>query len=271
MGHSTPVITGVQDGEKAKEDKDQQIFELTKACDDMKPILVFFNKPKDLLDFGKNSKKDIEVDACQEFDKDLWKRFAVTERAKEFVCVRVNIRKADKTLLRKHRVTRAPVVAIFDFELNQVTLFSSPRLKYSLLTKWMDRATKKVEAQVKKLAASKEDTPLVKKAKARAEVLEQRDIYVKGCEFLDRKQWKKAEEKFQEALKIEQGSEWKKKAEVGMVEIKAGQLLEQAEKEYKLRKFKQCKETLDKLLKECKQSKFFSAHAKELLDRKSVV
>ena len=264
LGQLTPVITGVEssDGDK---DKEAEIFELRKACDEMKPVLIFFNKPKDLLAFGKKARKDPAVDACQAMDKDLWKRIAITERAKEFVCIRVNITKADKQLLKKHRVSRAPVVALFDFYLKQITLFSSPKLNYNLLGKWMDRAEKAVEKEVRKLAKSKEDTPLVQRAKKRAKVLDQRKFYEEGAKELDRQKWSRAEEKFNKAIELAEASEWLKKAKVGLIEIKAGKKFHEAEKLYKIRRFKECKKALETILRDYKEAKYFGALAKEKL------
>ena len=233
----------------------------------MKPIVIFFTKPKDLLAFGNKAKKDPEVEACEEMNEDLWKRFAITERSQEFICVRVNTRKADKKLLRHHRVSRSPVVAIIGFDLKQIFFSSSPKLSYSTLGKWMDRAQKKVEAEVKKLAQSDEDSPLVERAKKRALEIEQRELYEKGLEALNNKKYDSAEEFFQKAVAIEANSPHKAKSEEGFIEIKAAKMLEEAEQLYKQRRFKQCKEKVEELLRECKKSKFFLTHAKELLTK----
>lgn len=232
----------------------------------MKPILVYFCKPKDLLAFGAKARKDPQVDACEEMDKDLWARWVITELAKEFVCVKVNVRKADSKLLRKHRVARAPVVSIFDFNLKQVYFTPSPRLRYSALSKVMNNARIRVEAEVKKLAASDEDTPLVHRAKARAQVIEQRELYDEGLTALEKKDWACAEEAFNKAIAIEQESDWKKQCKVGLVEVSAGKAVDEAERFIDRKRFKEAKDILEKVLKEYKEAKYFTAIAKERLE-----
>lgn len=265
LGQLSPIATGTATDDKEAEDP--QIWEIAKASEDMKPILVFFAKPKDLLAFGNNAQKDPEVDACTEFDEDLWKRFAITERSKEFTCVRVNVRKADPKLLRQHRVARAPVVMILDFYSKQIFFSASPKMNYSTLGKWMDKAQDKVEAEVKKLAKSDEDSPLVQRAKKRALEIEQREIYDKALVEFEKKRWEKAEELFNNAIAIECDSDWKKKCQTGLIEIKAAKMFLEAEQLYKNKRFKECKEKLDEIAKECKGAQFYAADIKELLEK----
>ena len=242
------MATGVPTEESKEENA--EIYELTKATEDMKPILVWYNKPKDLLAFGKKKRKDPEVEACDAMANDLWKRWIITELAKEYICVRVNTRKSDKSLLRGHRVARAPVVEILDFNLKAIYFSSSPRLKHNSLAKVMDRCRKKVEDAVVKLAKSDEDSPLVERAKKRAQVIETRECNDKG-------------------LAIEEDSHWKHKCKNGLLEIKAGKLYVEAERLYKMRQFKPCKSKLDTIVSEYKEAKFFAAMAKEMLTKVS--
>jgi hypothetical protein len=265
LGQMAPVSTGVQKTEGEKQD--DQIWEIAKATEDMRPIIVFFCKPKDLLAFGNNAQKDPEVDACTELDEDLWKRYAITERAKEFTCVRVNLRKADPKLLRGHRVARAPVIMILDFNAKQIFFSSTPKLNYSTLGKWMDKAQDQVEAEVKKLAKSSEDSPLVKRAKKRALEIEQRETYDKALVEFEKQDWKKAEDLFNKAIAITCDSEWKKKAQTGLIEIKAAKMFLEAEQLYKSKRFKECKDKLDEISKECKGAQFYTADIKELLEK----
>jgi len=263
LGLDSPVATGTPI-ETAKGDR-KEIYEITKAAEEMKPILVYYTKPKDLLAFGKKARKDAEVEACENYNKDLWKRWVITALSKEFVCVRVNVRKAEPKILRQHRVARAPVIEILDFKLKPKYFTASARLNHSSLSRVMDRTRKYVEAAVKKLAKSKEDSPLVARAKVRAQVIEQRELYDAGLGNLEKKRWVKAEESFLKALEIEQDSDWKKKAKVGLIEIKAGKAYYESEKLYKMRRFKQCKELLDKILGDFKEAKFFCGLAKAKL------
>lgn len=265
LGQLSPVATGVAAAEGDKENP--QIWEIEKATEDMKPILVFFNKPKDLLAFGNNAQKDPEVDACTALDEDLWKRFAITERAKEFTCIRVNLRKADPKLLRSQKVARAPVIMILDFYSKQVFFSAAPKMNYSTLGKWMDKAQDQVEAEVKKLAKSDEDSPLVQRAKKRALEIEQRETYDLALVEFEKKRWEKAEEIFNKAIAIECDSEWKKKAQAGLVEIKAAKMFLEAEQLYKNKRFKECKEKLDEIAKECKGAQFYAADIKDLLEK----
>jgi hypothetical protein len=260
------VATGIE-ADAAKDQENGDIYELKKATEEMKPILVWFNKPKDLLAFGKKSVKDPEVEACDTMSKDLWKRWVITELSKEYVCVRVNIRKADRKLLRSHRVARAPVVEILDFKLKSIYFSSSPRLKHGALGKVMDRCRKKVETAVKKLAKKDEDTPLVQRAKERALVIEQRECYDKGVVALGKRNWDKAADNFNKGIAIEQDSHWKHKCKTGLLEIKAGKLFVEAERLYKMRQFKACKDKLDQIVCDLKEAKYFGALAKELLTK----
>lgn len=264
MGHTSPVITNVPGEDKEGQEGSDEIYELRKACEEMKPIMVFFAKPKDLLAFGNKAQKDPEVDACESMDQDLWKRISITERSKEFVCVRVNVRKADPRLLAKYRVARAPVVSIFDYNLKEMHFSANPKITWNAFGKVMETIQNKIEGDVKKLAASKTEDALVLAAKKRAQVIEQRELYDAGLELLDKKKWDEAEAKFNKANEIAQDSEWKKQAQVGLVEIKAGKMLEEAEKLYTQRRFKECKDTCEKILKECKEAKYFGALVQEL-------
>lgn len=259
MTTGTPAETG--------KEEELEIYEVKKAAEQMKPILVYFNKPKDLLAFGNKAGKDAEVEACEDLDNDLWKRWVITELSKEFACVRVNVRKADPRLLRKHNVGRAPVVKILDFNLKARYFTVSPRLNYNTLSKVMDTWRKQVEEMVKKVAKSDEDSDLVKRAKARAEVIEQREFYDDGLAMLEKKQFARAEEIFNKGVAIPQESEWKKKCQEGLVEVKAGKAYVDAENLYNQRQFKQCKETIEKLIADYKEAKYFSALAKELLEK----
>jgi hypothetical protein len=259
------VATGVAKAEGEKEET--QIWEIAKATEDLRPILVFFHKPKDLLAFGNNAHKDAEVDACTALDEDLWKRFAITERAKEFTCVRVNLRKADPKLIRAQKVARAPVIMILDFYSKQVFFSAAPKMNYSTLGKWMDKAQDQVEAEVKKLAKSDEDSPLVQRAKKRALEIEQRETYDKALLEFEKKKWEKAEEIFNKAIAIECDSEWKKKSQAGLTEIKAAKMFLDAEQLYKNKRFKECKEMLDNIAKECKGAQFYQAEIKDLLEK----
>lgn len=264
-GKDTPVATGAI-VEKGK-DEDPEIYELKKATEEMKPIIVFFNKPKDLLAFGKKARKDPEVEACESLNEDLWSRWVITELAKEFVCVRVNLRKADMTLLKRHKVSRAPVVEILDYTLKPIYFTASARLNHSSFSRIMERTRKQVENAVKKLAESSEESPLVELAKKRAQVLEQRELYDKGLTHLEKQKWADAEDHFNKGIAIEQDSEWKKKCKTGLIEIKAGKDFYEAERLYKLRQFKPCKELLDKILKDYKEAQFFCSLAKAKLDQ----
>jgi hypothetical protein len=256
--------------ETGKEEK-PEIYEIKKACKEMKPIMVYFCKSKDLLNFGKKARKDPEVEACKGLDEDLWTRWIITEMAKEFVCIKVNVRKADRKLLRKHRVARAPVVSIFSFSLRQLYFTASARLRHQTLAKKMDVLRKRVEKEVKKLAKAggKESSALVEYAKARAAVLEQRDLYDEGLGFLEKKQWAKAEERFKKGIELGKDSEWKKKCQTGLLEIKAGKAYYEADRLYGKRRFKECKELCEKVVNNYKEAKFFAALAKELLKKVS--
>lgn len=264
MGQTSPVLTNVPGEKKDDQEGAGDIYELAKAREEMKPILVFFAKPKDLLAFGSKSQKDPEVDACESMDQDLWKRLAITERSKEFVCVRVNVRKADPKLLAKYRVARSPVVSIFDYNLKEMHFSANPKISWNAFGKVMETIQTRVEGEVKKLAASKSEEAPVPAAKKRAQVIEQRELYDAGLEFLDKKKWDEAEAKFNKANEIAQDSEWKKQAQVGLVEIKAGKMLDEADKLYTQRQFKECKNLCDKILKECKEAKFFNGLVQEL-------
>lgn len=252
-------------GQSEDAGKEAEIFELRKACEERKPILVFFFKPKDLLAFGSKAEKDPEVDACDGMDQDVWKRLAITERSKEFVCIRVNVRKADPKLLGKHRVGRAPVVCIYDFNLKELHFSSNPKLAYGAFGKVMETFQMRVEGEVKKIALKTDDTPEIALAKKRAQVIEQRELYKAGLDLLDKKKWEEAEAKFNKAIEIPQeADDWKKQAQVGLIEVKAGKLYEEADKLYTQRRLKECKELCERILKECKESKFYTTLVQEL-------
>jgi tetratricopeptide (TPR) repeat protein len=257
-------MTGVQGGKGEAEEGESEIYEIRKAAEEMKPVLVFYCKPKDLLAFGNKAQKDPEVDACTAMDEDLWKRIAITERAKEFTCVRVNIRKADAKLLAKHRVSRGPVVAIMDFNMREIHFSPAPKVSWSAFGKVMDSCQARVEADVKALAKKTEDTAQIQAAKKRAQVIEQRETYKAGLQLLDKKKYEESEAKFKKVIEIGQDSEWKKEAEVGLVEIKAAKMLDEADKLYDMKKYKDCKDLCDKILKDCKEAKYHTALVQEL-------
>jgi tetratricopeptide (TPR) repeat protein len=221
----------------------------------MKPILVFFAKPRDAMDFNKKS-KDSQVNGTIHYEKEVFGRLAIAELTKEFICIKVNIKKADKRLLAKtYGVTRAPVVQILDFYGKQVYRLVSPKLSWRHMGKFMEKAIKKVEREVKRLAKSKEDTPIVQRAKVRANEIDMRDGYNKGLDYTYKRKWARAEKEFQAVLDNKAENQWKKKAENGMMELKAGKLFVEAERMEKKRRYSQAKELLDKVVR-INQSKY---------------
>jgi len=250
---------------KTKE-PEQEILEVVKATEDLKPILIYFHKPVDPF-AEQERKKDREAKDCKNLHEQLWKQWVITELAKEFVCVRVNARKADPKMLRKHRVARAPVLKILDYQFKQIHFCASPKVKYKSFAMTMDRARTKVEKAVKKLAKSKKDSPLVQKAVARVKSLDQRALFDKGLSQIQRRNWSGAEKAFNEGIGLGGDSDWKKKCEAGLKEIEAGKLFMQAQQFEKTRRYVQCKETLDKILGEYKEAVYFVDLAKDLLSK----
>ncbi len=267
-GKSTPKLTGTDsEGEEENGKGKDGIYEIRKAAEAMKPILVYFHKPKDILAFGKKKRKDPEAEACEDLDGDLWKRWVITELSKEFVCVRVNVRKADRHLLRKNRVARAPVVMILDFNLKHLYFTPSPRLRYTTLSEVMDRSRRRVEIQVRRLARKDEDSALVKRAEFRYDEIRQRDFYSAGAEALGEWDWGKAGANFEKGLAIDRDTEWKQKCLNGLVEIKAGKAVEEAEKLIDGRRYEEARKALEKIVKEFGEAQYFHAIAEDRLER----
>jgi len=246
-----------------KQEKSKQIWEIMKAAEKMKPILVYFRKPKDLLSFQTKKVKDPEVLASLELEKDLWKRWVITELSKEFVCVRVNARKADRRLLAINRVGRAPVVQILDFNLKPIYFTASTRIRFEAFAKVMESCRKRVERAVKILARRNEETDIVKRAKARAGVLEQRELYGKGLKILEKRNWLRAERIFNKGIAIEQDSKWRTLCKSGLIEIKAGRALVEAEKLISARYFKAAKKALEKIINKYPEAVYFNSIARE--------
>jgi tetratricopeptide (TPR) repeat protein len=215
-----------------------EIAELLKAQQSMKPILVFYCKSRDINDFGKKTRKDAEVEATVGLDENLWKRWIITELAKAFVCIRVDVRKADVSILRKHHVARAPVIEILDFRLKPIHFSPDARQRVNAVAKVMGQARSRVEKEVRKLAAG---------------------------EALEKRRWKEAEKQFQKALAIEQECAWKKKCEKGLLEIEAGKIFVNAEKRIKAKRYAEARDLLAKILADYKEATFFRSLAKEKL------
>jgi hypothetical protein len=245
-----------------KKKGNEEILEVVKAQEAMKPILIYFHKPED--PFAGDGKKDKESEACKGLHEDVWKMWIITELAREFVCVRVDKSKADAKLLRKHRVMRAPALKIVDFNLDQIFFTASPKVKYKSFAKSMDQARKKVEKAVKKLAGQDGTSPMVERAKARAQALEQRAIYDKGLTALQRRNWSGAAKEFNKGLAVETESEWKKACEVGLKEIEAGKLYVQAEMQERSKQYDACWETLKKIVNDYREAVYFGEMAKTL-------
>jgi tetratricopeptide (TPR) repeat protein len=242
-----------------------EIAELLKAQQSMKPILVFYCKSRDINDFGKKTRKDAEVEATVGLDENLWKRWIITELAKAFVCIRVDVRKADVSILRKHHVARAPVIEILDFRLKPIHFSPDARQRVNAVAKVMGQARSRVEKEVRKLAAGEEDSPLAVRARTRARVIEQRDLHDRGLTALEKRRWKEAEKQFQKALAIEQECAWKKKCEKGLLEIEAGKIFVNAEKRIKAKRYAEARDLLAKILADYKEATFFRSLAKEKL------
>jgi hypothetical protein len=232
----------------------------------MKPIVIFFAKSRDVLSFGKKI-KDREVEATTHYEKELFGRYAIAELSKEMIMIKVDVRKADKKLLAKtYYVRRAPMVVILDFYGKILYRLSNPKMNWRQLGKVMESAIKKVETQVKRLAKSKEESPLVERAKVRANEIDMREGYAKGLDLTYKKKWALAEKAFQAVLDNKADNAWKKKAEAGMMEIKAGKLFTEAEYAVKKRRYQEAKELLDKVLK-IKESQYYRQLATELIKK----
>lgn len=260
-GKAAPQATG-QDSKKSQD----ELFEVKDARQEMKPVLIFFAKGRDVLNFGKKS-KDREVETTAHFEKEIFGRLAITGMAKEFVNIKVDVRKADRKLLTKtYYIRRAPVVVILDFYGKVIYRLSSPKLNYRQLGKMMESAIKRVEKEVARLAKSDEDSDLCKRAKTRFAEIEMRDTLAKGLEYTYDKKWARAEKALKEVLDRKDENEYKKKAEAGMKELQAGKLFVEGERLYKKKRYKQSKEILDKVIK-IRESKYFKQLATELLKK----
>ncbi|MCU0723563.1 MAG: hypothetical protein MUC63_08110 [Planctomycetes bacterium] len=271
-GEASPEVTSIYDEPKGGE-KAREIVEIEKARDELKPVLVFFCKPRDLLAFGDKSAKDPEVAACESLDGALWKRIRVSERSLGFVCVRVNAAKADPALLKRHGVARSPVVEILDLDGKQAHFSVSPSIPAVAFCKILDEILAKAEKEIRRLAKLEEDTPRVRRAKERAQEFAQRDLYRDGLKALDKSDWARAEKAFQDALALPAASDWKDKARVALVETEAGRGFQNAEALCKAKRYREAEAMLQKIVSECKESKFFAAQASEKLDwvRKKLV
>jgi hypothetical protein len=56
----------------------------------------------------------LQVAACEEMEKRIFKDDKLVEVSEELICVRVNLREFDKDLAKKYKVKAAPSVIIFD-------------------------------------------------------------------------------------------------------------------------------------------------------------
>jgi len=232
----------------------------------MKPILIFFAKSRDVLNFGKKT-RDREVEATTHYEKEIFRRYAITQLAKEFISIKVDTRKADRKLMAKsYYLRRAPMVVILDLYGKSLYRLSSPKMSYRQLAKVMESALKKVEKEVARLAKSKKDDPIVERAKVRFAEIEMRDLCDKGLSYCYDERWDKAEEAFKDVLGRKEDNQYKKKAKDGMMEIKAGKLYVEGHYLYKKKRYQQAKDCLDKVLK-IKESKYYKQMATALLKK----
>lgn len=247
----------------------EELVEVGKARQEMKPILLFFAKSRDVLNFGKKI-NDPEVEATQYYEKEIFGRYAITQLAKEFINIKVDTRKIDRAgqifLYKTYRVRRAPMVAILDLHGKVLYRLASPKMSYRQLAKVMERAIQKVEREVKRLAQSRDDSPLVTRAKARWAEIEMRDLCDKAAELTFDRHWDLAEKTLKEVLDRKEDNEYKKAAQVGMKEIQAGKLFEKAEYYYKKKWYPKAKELLDKVIK-IRESRIYKQQATELLKK----
>jgi tetratricopeptide (TPR) repeat protein len=232
----------------------------------MKPILMYFCKSQNVLEFSEKT-KDPEVLATVDFDKEIFARFAITELAKEFINIKVDLRKADMGFLAKtYGVRTAPVIIILDFNANVLYRLASAKLNFRQLGKCMETALKRVEGDVKKLAASKDESPIVARAKTRAAEIEMRDDFGKGMDFACDMKWDLAEKSFKKVIDRTEENKWKKSAQDGMIEVKAGKLFVEGEQAYKNKNYTKSKELLDQVIK-LNESRFWKPQAIELLKK----
>jgi predicted negative regulator of RcsB-dependent stress response len=262
QGKKAPVGTG-QDSKKKKTD---ELFEASKARQEMKPVLIFFAKSRDILSFGKKV-KDREVDATQHYEKEIFGRYAITQLAKEFICIKVDTRKADKRLLAKtYRARRAPVVVIVDLYGRTLYRLSNPKMSYRQLAKVMSSAIKRVEKEVGRLAKSSEESPLIDRAKTRWAEIEMRGLCDKAADYTFKRNWALAEKKYKEVLGHKEDNQYKKVAKIGLREVQAGKLFTEGEAFYKHKRYRQAKEVLDKVIK-IRESKIYKQMATDLLKK----
>jgi hypothetical protein len=263
QGKAAPKKTGEAESKSQKD----ELFEASKARQEMKPVLIFFAKSRDVLSFGKKT-KDRQVEATTYFEKEIFRRLVVTNLAKNFVNIKVDVRKGDKKLLAKtYRLRRAPLIVILDLYSKQIYRLSSPKLSWRTLAKVMETAIGKVEKEVKRLATtSKEDTPLVKRAKTRYAEITMRDDVDKGLQLAYDKKWAQAEKTLKGVLDRKEENQYKKAAENGMKEIKAGKLYQEGYLAQKKKRYQQSKELLDQVIK-IRESKYFKQLATELLKK----
>jgi hypothetical protein len=138
-----------------------------------------------------------------------------------------------------------------------------PNLTWQVLAVKMKAALKKVEAEVKKIARSREVTPLVERAKARVAEIAMREEYNKGFSYLLSMRWSLADSRFRKLLRREGDSPWKDRARRGLKEIEAGKLVAQAQRALQGKQMELAKDLLRQAM-EIKEARHFGKKAREL-------
>jgi hypothetical protein len=93
-----------------------------------------------------------------------------------------------------------------------------------------------------------------------------RDDFGKGMDFACDMKWDLAEKSFKKVIDRTEENKWKKSAQDGMIEVKAGKLFVEGEQAYKNKNYTKSKELLDQVIK-LNESKYWKPQAIELLKK----
>jgi tetratricopeptide (TPR) repeat protein len=228
----------------------------------MKPLFVYFFKKTNIAAFGAR-KKNPQIKDCEAMAKEFKMR-ALTTILREFVCVRIEMDKADSTILKKYRVRKAPTAVLVD--LKGKTVWScAGKFTWKKVEKILLKHLKRADSMVKKLAKGKEGDPMADRARTRAAEIDRRVQYAKGESYFLRAQWSKAKDIFRKVAAGDDKDFYVKRAAIMLEEIEAAGLYFAAVADIKRKRYQAAKVKLDKILNDLKKARSFATFAREKL------
>jgi predicted Zn-dependent protease len=241
-----------------------QLAEIEKGAAEIRPFFLYFytNEPK-----VADGKKDYAaMKTCEKVNEELKVR-ALANLLREYVCIRVNVAKADAKVLETHGVREAPTALVLDIQGNLAALHVGA-FGWGDIDLDLQDCLENAETKVRELAGGDEKAPKTVTAKKRLAGIQIRELYAKGEKLFQRARWEKAAETFKKvAAEGKEGNFFKKRVPSMLAEIQAAKLYFEAIEDLRAARKKEAREKLEKIVYEMENSQWFRRFAKATLGK----